>query len=78
MDDDIDRIAAAKIIFVLRHYGVYFEDPMSIVDLRDGGFDSLAGFAAAFVVIGGLIPIMIGEGTGSEVMQRIAAPMVAA
>jgi Cu(I)/Ag(I) efflux system membrane protein CusA/SilA len=28
------------------------------------------------VVIGGLLPIMFGTGTGSEVMQRIAAPMV--
>jgi len=28
------------------------------------------------VIIAGLIPIMIGGGTGSEVMQRIAAPMV--
>ena len=28
------------------------------------------------VIIAGLIPIMLGEGTGSEVMQRIAAPMV--
>ncbi len=28
------------------------------------------------VIIAGLIPIMIGHGTGSEVMQRIAAPMV--
>jgi Cu(I)/Ag(I) efflux system membrane protein CusA/SilA len=28
------------------------------------------------VIIAGLIPIMIGAGTGSEVMQRIAAPMV--
>ncbi|MEF1307978.1 efflux RND transporter permease subunit, partial [Vibrio owensii] len=27
-------------------------------------------------VIIGLIPIMYGEGTGSEVMQRIAAPMI--
>ena len=26
--------------------------------------------------VGGLIPIMIGTGTGSEVMKRIAAPMV--
>jgi Cu(I)/Ag(I) efflux system membrane protein CusA/SilA len=29
---------------------------------------------AAIVV--GLIPIMYGEGTGSEVMQRIAGPMI--
>ena len=28
------------------------------------------------VIIAGLIPIMLGEGTGSEVMKRIAAPMV--
>ena len=28
------------------------------------------------VIIAGLIPIMMGSGTGSEVMQRIAAPMV--
>jgi len=28
------------------------------------------------VVLAGLAPIMIGEGAGSEVMQRIAAPMV--
>jgi Cu(I)/Ag(I) efflux system membrane protein CusA/SilA len=28
------------------------------------------------VIIAGLIPIMIGGGTGSDVMQRIAAPMI--
>jgi len=28
------------------------------------------------VIVAGLLPIMIGAGTGSEVMQRIAAPMV--
>jgi len=28
------------------------------------------------VILAGLIPIMLGSGTGSEVMQRIAAPMV--
>jgi len=28
------------------------------------------------VVIAGLLPIMLGGGTGSEVMQRIAAPMI--
>jgi Cu(I)/Ag(I) efflux system membrane protein CusA/SilA len=28
------------------------------------------------VIVSGLVPIMIGTGTGSEVMQRIAAPMV--
>jgi Cu(I)/Ag(I) efflux system membrane protein CusA/SilA len=28
------------------------------------------------VIIGGLVPAMVGAGTGSEIMQRIAAPMV--
>ena len=28
------------------------------------------------VIIAGLLPIMYGSGTGSEVMRRIAAPMV--
>jgi Cu(I)/Ag(I) efflux system membrane protein CusA/SilA len=28
------------------------------------------------VILAGLFPIMLGGGTGSEIMQRIAAPMV--
>jgi len=28
------------------------------------------------VIVAGLLPIMVGSGTGSEVMRRIAAPMV--
>lgn len=28
------------------------------------------------VILAGLFPIMVGSGAGSEVMQRIAAPMV--
>ena len=28
------------------------------------------------LIMAGLVPIMVGSGTGSEVMQRIAAPMV--
>ena len=31
---------------------------------------------AVAVIIAGLLPIMFGSGTGSEVMRRIAAPMV--
>ena len=27
-------------------------------------------------IIAGLLPIMLGSGTGSEIMRRIAAPMV--
>jgi Cu(I)/Ag(I) efflux system membrane protein CusA/SilA len=28
------------------------------------------------VIVAGLVPVMIASGTGSEIMQRIAAPMV--
>ena len=28
------------------------------------------------VIMAGLLPIMLGDGTGSDVMQRIAAPMI--
>jgi copper/silver efflux system protein len=28
------------------------------------------------VILAGLVPIFVGSGTGSEVMQRIAAPMI--
>jgi Cu(I)/Ag(I) efflux system membrane protein CusA/SilA len=28
------------------------------------------------VIVAGLVPVLVGSGTGSEVMQRIAAPMV--
>jgi len=40
----------ARLIFVLRHHDLYFNDPISILDVRDGGVDNLAGFAAAFIV----------------------------
>jgi Cu(I)/Ag(I) efflux system membrane protein CusA/SilA len=30
----------------------------------------------AAAIIGGLLPVMLGSGTGSEIMGRIAAPMV--
>jgi Cu(I)/Ag(I) efflux system membrane protein CusA/SilA len=53
----------------------------NVDDLRDAVMEG-AGLrvrpvmmTVATVVIG-LIPIMIGEGTGSEVMQRIATPMI--
>lgn len=30
----------------------------------------------AAVILAGLLPLLIGTGTGSEVMQRLAAPMI--
>ena len=40
----------ARLIFVLRHHDLYFNPSISIIDLRDGGFDDLAGLATACVV----------------------------
>jgi len=39
-------------------------------------WELLLAAAAVAVVLAGLMPIMFGSGAGSEVMQRIAAPMV--
>ena len=41
---------AGRTIFVLRHHEIYSNAPLSIIDFRDGGFDNLAGFAAAVLV----------------------------
>lgn len=40
----------ARLVFVLRHHDLYFSEPLSMIDLRDGGVDRLAGFVTAFVV----------------------------
>jgi len=43
----------------------------------DGALQRLRPKAiTATVIIAGLLPILVGSGTGSEVMKRIAAPMV--
>lgn len=58
----------ARLIFVLRHHDLYLSAPISILDVRDGGFDNLAGFVTAFIV-------------GSELTRRFAAlrrPLLAA
>jgi len=45
--------------------------------VNEGTSDRVRPIAmTATAIIAGLIPIMLGSGTGSEVMQRIAAPMV--
>lgn len=48
-----------------------------IVAVHEGTSERVRPIAMTTVaVISGLLPIMFGSGTGSEVMQRIAAPMV--
>jgi copper/silver efflux system protein len=54
---------------------------ISLEDLRDAVVDGALMrvrpiMMTVAAVIGGLLPIMWGSGTGSEVMRRIAAPMV--
>lgn len=55
--------------------------PLTATDLTDAiregaGLRVRPVMMTVLTVIIGLIPIMYGEGTGSEVMQRIAAPMI--
>ena len=47
------------------------------VAIREGALQRVRPIAMTVaVVIAGLLPIMLGAGAGSELMQRIAAPMV--
>lgn len=60
--------AAARLIFVLRHADLYASTPFAVLDLRDGGFDSVTGFVTAFVI-------------GAELSRRtplLRKPLVAA
>jgi Cu(I)/Ag(I) efflux system membrane protein CusA/SilA len=55
------RTSAADLLDAIRHGAVLRVRPKAMT---------------VAVILGGLLPIMWGGGTGSEVMQRIAAPMV--
>ena len=55
--------------------------PMTLDDVREAVIDGAVLRVRPIVmtvaaIIAGLLPIMLGGGTGSEVMRRIAAPMV--
>jgi Cu(I)/Ag(I) efflux system membrane protein CusA/SilA len=55
--------------------------PVTVADLYDAVMQGAAMrvrpiMMTVFAIIAGLLPIMWGTGTGSEVMRRIAAPMV--
>ncbi|MEZ5451373.1 MAG: efflux RND transporter permease subunit [Thiothrix sp.] len=54
---------------------------LRLQDLRDAIFEGAVmrvrpKAMTVAVIVAGLVPIMLGSGTGSDVMQRIAAPMV--
>jgi copper/silver efflux system protein len=48
-----------------------------LASIREGAVQRVRPKAMTVaVILAGLLPIMLGHGTGSEIMQRIAAPMV--
>ena len=54
---------------------------LTTADLRDAIIDGAVlrvrpKAMTVVVIIAGLVPLFIGDGTGSEIMQRIAAPMI--
>ena len=56
-------------------------EPVTVADLYDAVMQGAVMLVrplmmTVFAIIAGLLPIMWGSGTGSEVMRRIAAPMV--
>jgi Cu(I)/Ag(I) efflux system membrane protein CusA/SilA len=68
LDQALERRAAA---------GIALTDAALLEAIREGAVLRVRPKAMTVaVVIAGLLPILFGSGTGSEVMQRIAAPMV--
>jgi Cu(I)/Ag(I) efflux system membrane protein CusA/SilA len=60
-----------------RAVGLHLTEAALVEAIREGAVLRVRPKAMTVaVVIAGLLPIMFGSGTGSEVMQRIAAPMV--
>ena len=41
---------AARAVFVLKHHDIYVKAPMSALDIRDGGFEAVAGLVVACVI----------------------------
>ena len=79
---------AAEIgVLILVYCNQVFENRLANGEIQNNGdilkavFDGTSSrirpiMMTVISTIGGLIPIMIGMGTGSQVMKRIAAPMV--
>ena len=58
------------------HAGAWMIWPERPDNWRAGAVPAQKAYAAVAVILAGLLPIMWGSGTGSEVMQRIAATLV--
>ena len=79
------EIGVIMLIYLNQYRDEYFQssnkNSLSITGLKqaiiEGACQRLRPIVmTAAAIIAGLIPIMYGHGTGSEVMQRIAAPMI--
>ncbi len=69
------------VMLVYLDQAVAQQRPTCLAELREAVIDGAARRVrpkamTATVIIAGLLPIMFGDGAGSEVMRRIAAPMV--
>ena len=61
----------------LEAHGDQRDEATVLMAVRDGAVLRVRPKAMTVaVIVAGLVPIMSGHGTGSEVMSRIAAPMV--
>ena len=65
----------------VKEYRDTFSDSFSKSHLRDAIYDGAVQrvrpkLMTVFAILAGLLPIMYIDGVGSEVMQRIAAPMI--
>ena len=60
-----------------KHEGLSInEEKLRQAVIRGAGLRVRPVMMTVAATIGGLLPILLGSGTGSEVMSRIAAPMV--
>jgi Cu(I)/Ag(I) efflux system membrane protein CusA/SilA len=69
------------VMLVYLNQSVQRHQPTTLAELRDCVIEGAAlrvrpKAMTVAVIIAGLLPIMLGGGTGSELMQRIAAPMI--
>jgi len=60
-----------------RNKAGHFDEPALFGAIREGAVQRVRPkVMTVAVIIAGLLPILLGSGTGSEIMSRIAAPMV--
>jgi Cu/Ag efflux pump CusA len=70
-------VACVRFCTGKRRQRIHATKSASLLSLVESAFQNhRVSFTAVAVVLAGLLPILLGHGAGSEVMQRIAAPMV--